>query len=417
VPQTSARRAALDALRRWRTRRQFADSIIADLFARTSLPSAERAFALELFYGVLRNLSLLDYWITQLRPARIDVDLRDLLRLGVYQLFIAETSEHAAVHETVDLAGKRHRSITNAVLRSAIRGKQKLRASVSNQPLEIQTSHPEFLIARWERQFGAEAAKSLCLWNNRPPPIYARINHLRTDRKAFFNAIAGVLPLKSSPNFVEIASLPAEALKRGDCYVQDPSTAIACELLSPQPREKVLDACSAPGGKAGYLAEIMQNSGVLVACDRDTKRLRLLKQNLTVLGVRIAKIVAHDWTQSRIPPAIRAEAPFDRILLDAPCSNTGVMRRRVDVRWRLTPTDFARMQKLQIEISSALVPLLRPGGMLVYSTCSVEREENEEVVKHISRKASTLRLEEQKTLLPFRDRFDGAFAAKFRKIE
>ena len=413
--QKSARAVALDAVRRWRTGSGFADSIIADLFARTTLPPADRAFALELFYGVLRNISLLDFWIRQLRPTPVDAGLGDLLRLGIYQLFIADTPEHAAVHETVDLANKRYRSITNAVLRSAIREKQKLRASADDQPLEIQTSHPKFLLARWKEQFGADAARTLCLWNNRPPPIYARINYLRNHRKSLCQATPAPLVVERFPNFVQVASLPAEALKRGDCYIQDPSTAIACELVGPRPGEKVLDACAAPGGKTGYLVEMMQNDGVLVACDREPKRLRLLEQNLSALGVRIAKTIKHDWTRSRIPAEIHAEAPFDRILLDAPCSNTGVMRRRVDVRWRLRPTDFIRMQKLQIEIANALVPLLKPGGTLVYSTCSLESEENEEVVGTLSKKISLLQLEEQKGSLPFRDNFDGAFAARFRK--
>ena len=347
------------------------------------------------------------------QPASISVFV--IFCLGIYQLFIADTPEHAAVHETVDLANKRYRSITNAVLRSTIREKQELRASADDQPLEIQTSHPKFLVARWKEQFGADGARSLCLWNDQPPPIYARINHLRNRRKSLCQATAAPLVVERFPNFVQVASLPAEALKRGDCYIQDPSTAIACELLGPRPGEKVLDACAAPGGKTGYLAEMMQNDGVLVACDREAKRLLLLEQNLSALRVRVAKTIKHDWTRSRIPAEIHAEAPFDRILLDAPCSNTGVMRRRVDVRWRLRPTDFIRMQKLQIEIANALVPLLKPGGTLVYSTCSLESEENEEVVGTLSKKISLLQLEEQKGSLPFRDNFDGAFAARFRK--
>jgi 16S rRNA (cytosine967-C5)-methyltransferase len=150
---------------------------------------------------------------------------------------------------------------------------------------------------------------------------------------------------------------------------------------------------------------------------------RLLKENLRRLGVRIAKIVCHDW-KTKLPEQIISEAPFDRILLDAPCSNTGVMRRRVDVRWRLKPTDFVRMQKRQIEIALAVLPLLKPGGVLVYSTCSLEREENEDVVEQLLRKmpagrslsegGSILRLEEERRSLPFVDNFDGAYAARLR---
>jgi 16S rRNA (cytosine967-C5)-methyltransferase len=219
--------------------------------------------------------------------------------------------------------------------------------------------------------------------------------------------------LPNDPNFVEFDSLPAKALDRGDCYIQDPSTALATHLVDPQPGERILDACAAPGGKTGHLAELMRNQGVITACDREIDRLRLLEKNLVRLGVENARVVQHDWASKPIPLEIVSLAPFDRILIDAPCSNTGVMRRRVDLRWRLRPDDFVRMQRRQIAIVRAIVSLLRPGGVLVYSTCSLEHEENEGVVRDVLANTSTLRLEKQEQLFPFRDNFDGAFAAKF----
>jgi 16S rRNA (cytosine967-C5)-methyltransferase len=412
VTQTSARRVALAALKTWRKKTEFADTIISNLLSNAALESADRAFAVELFYGTLRNLALLDFWIGELRSARVDVDLRDLLRLGLYQLFLANTPEHAAVYETVALAPKRRRPIVNGVLRSAIR-RQELRDVVNSQPLDVRFSHPKFLIERWNEQFGEIDAKALCEWNNRPPPIYARINQLTIDRQGFLERYRDAHSLPHVSNFVDLPS-PAEALNRGDCYVQDPSTAIACELSQPQASEKILDACAAPGGKTAYLAELMENNGLIVACDRDPDRLRLLEENVKRLGVGIVKSVRHDWTKDQIPSAIRADAPFDRVLIDAPCSNTGVMRRRVDVRWRLKPSDFARMRARQIQIVVAVLPLLKPKGTLVYSTCSLEREENEEVVRNLVEKMSILQLEEERWSLPFRENFDGAFATRFR---
>ena len=413
MAETSARRVALAALRAWRTKKQFADAILAGALAKTPLQSADRAFALELFYGVLRNLILLDFWIGALRRGRFDADLRDLLRLGLYQLFVAKTPEHAAVYETVELAPKRQRSIVNALLRSAVRSSKELRKQTKAQPFDVRTSHPKFLIERWERAFGKEATEALCDWNNRPPPIYARINQLKIDRLSFLERYRTARTLPHISNFVELPS-PANALTAGDCYVQDPSTAIACELLQPQPGEAVLDACAAPGGKTSYLAELMENRGLLVACDRERDRLHLLEENLSRLGVRIGKIIRQDWTMS--PVAKEIKVPFDRILIDVPCTNTGVMRRRVDVRWRLKPADFVRMQRRQIEMVRAVLPLLKPNGILVYSTCSLEREENEDVVQELLGQVSTLQLEEQRRSVPFVDRFDGAFAARFRRI-
>ena len=156
----------------------------------------------------------------------------------------------------------------------------------------------------------------------------------------------------------------------------------------------------------------MENNGTIVACDRDDDRLRLVEENLARLSVRIAKIVQHNWAETQVPDEISSVAPFDRVLVDAPCSNTGVMRRRVDVRWRLRPTDFARMQARQIQIVRAILPLLKPNGTLVYSTCSLEREENEAVTESLLREVSGLELEEERRCLPFTDNFDGAFAAR-----
>ena len=416
MAQTSARRVALAALRTWRRKKEFADAIISSTLSASALQTADRAFVVELFYGVLRNFTLLDFWISKVRRGHVDVDLRDLLRLGLYQIFIAKTPEHAAVYETVEIAPRGQRAIVNAMLRSAARIRQELQEKANSQPLHVRASHPKFLIERWEKQFGTDATEALCAWNNLPPPTYARINRLRIDRQAFLERYRNARTMPDVPNFVEL-SAPAAALDQGDCYVQDPSTSIACELLQPKPGEKILDACAAPGGKTGYVAELMGNQGLIVGCDREPARLGLLDENLTRLGVRIAKIVCHDWTKSVAPPEIFSEAPFDRILIDAPCSNTGVMRRRVDVRWRLKPEDFNRMQARQIQIALAVFPLLKPGGILVYSTCSLEREENEDVVQQLLGQMSILHLEEERRFVPFQDNFDGAFAARLRRTD
>ena len=413
MAQPSARRVALAALQTWQTEKDFADRIISRLLSESPLQTTNRAFAVELFYGVLRNLTSLDFWIAALRPGRIDSGLRDVLRLGLYQLFIIKTSEHAGVFETVELVPKRQRPVVNGILRSALRKKKELQAELKSRPLEIRFSHPKFLIERWNKQFGNEATAALCEWNNRPPPIYARINRLKINRQDFLDRYHEARSLPDISNFVELP-LPIDALNKGDCYVQDPSTAIACELLKPKSGEKILDACAAPGGKTGYLAELMQNVGFIVACDRDTDRLELVRKNLARLEVKIAKIVRHDWTKKLIPDEIASEAPFDRILVDAPCSNTGVMRRRVDVRWRLKPTDFTKMRARQIEIAQAVLPLLKREGVLVYSTCSLEREENEDVTQALVGTMPKLKMEEERKCLPFTNQFDGAFAAKFR---
>ena len=193
--------------------------------------------------------------------------------------------------------------------------------------------------------------------------------------------------------FVEFDSLPTRRSETGSLlHSRSEYHCSRARLLDPKPGERVLDACAAPGGKTGYIAQLMENLGIIVACDRDLERLETLKENMARLGVVIAHILRHDWTSSHVPPEIATLAPFDRILVDSPCSNTGVMRRRADLRWRLRRTDFDRMQQLQIEIVRALIPLLKPNGVLVYSTCSLEPEENKEVVRRILAQTSSSEL-------------------------
>ncbi len=399
---------AADALQHWRTSTEFAHSIIQRMLARSQLSDRDRGFAQELFYGVLRNLTLLDFWIDSLRQGKLEAALRDILRLGFYQLFFLETAGHAAVFETVALARQPQRSLINALLRAALRQEGELRERAQTQPLSVQWSHPQFLLARWQEQFGGEATIDLCRWNNRPAPLYVRVNRTKKSVSDFIQENRGSSAVPSHDHFVQLPSLPREALARGDCYMQDPSTGLAARLLHPQPGERVLDACAAPGGKTGHIAELMQMSGEILACDRDRPRLELLRQNVERLGCANVRIVRHDWRSGGIETPL-----FDKILLDAPCTNTGVMRRRVDVRWRLQPPDFERMHDHQLAIARAVIPLLKPGGVFVYSTCSLEAEENERVVEGLIREFSSLRLEAAESVLPFRDGFDGAFVARF----
>jgi 16S rRNA (cytosine967-C5)-methyltransferase len=412
MAQLSARQIALAALRTWRTTTCFADSIISKLLAETKLNSSDRAFALELFYGVLRNLTLLDFWIGCLRASRIDVDLRDVLHLGLYQLFFLKTPRHAAVYETVELAPKRQRAVINGILRAAARRQGELVTRAGAQPVSVRKSHPQFLVARWQQRFGTEATEELCRWNNEPPPVYGRVNRLKIDRDTFLRTYPESRPLAHNPDLIEFQRFPTNALNRGHCYIQDPSTLIACQLLDPQPGERILDACAAPGGKTAYIAELMKNHGVIVACDRDLDRVQILKDNIARLSVGIVHAFRFDWTRARIPKKIASMGPFDRILLDAPCSNTGVMRRRVDVRWRLRPQDLTRMPDQQFEIARSVINLLKPGGILVYSTCSLEREENEQLVERLLKEFPRMRFAHEESCLPFRDCLDGAFAAR-----
>ena len=406
----SARSVAAAALGEWRRKELFADAIIHRLAAGESLGDSDRSLARELFYGVIRNLSLLDFWIGLLRKESLDDQSRDLLRLGLYQLFLLRTPEHAAIHETVELARAKQRALINAVLRNAQRRARELQQAATHQPLSVRFSHPDFIIERWQKNLGDKATEFLLDWNNRPPPVYGRINRLKIQPEDFLREHPESQFLSTHSDFVEFARIPSNALAGGLFYIQDPSTTLACELLDPQPGEIVLDACAAPGGKTGLLAQLMRNRGSIVACDRDRQRIDRLQENLDRLGVEVATVLQCDWEKEI---ATLPVFEFDRILIDAPCSNTGVMRRRVDVRWRLAADDFIRMQKRQLAIMRKVSQFLKLGGALVYSTCSLEPEENGQVIAHFLKEFGNFKLTEQKTITPFQDGFDGAFAARF----
>jgi 16S rRNA (cytosine967-C5)-methyltransferase len=415
VGPTTARRAAFVALRAWQNYHDRADTIISAILDRSELKKSDRAFALELFYGVLRNLVLIDFWVGCLRAGSLDPDLRDVVRLGLYQLFFLGTPDHAAVNESVEMVFPKQRGLINAMLRTAARDRDELRLKARRQPLAVRQSHPAFLVSRWQRIYGLEQTAELCEWNNQRAKVYARINRLKIDPEQFGQRYPETAEIPGLPDFRHCPDIPKDALARGHCYIQDPGTIIAGELLAPEPGETVLDGCAAPGGKTGHLAQLMQNKGTLIACDRDPQRIKRLNENIGRLGLSVVKTIQHDWTKPRLPKEIEKIGLFDRILIDVPCTNTGVMQRRVDVRWRLQPDSIAELCPLQMQILQRISELLKPGGVLVYSTCSLEPEENEQEIEHFLLQTPNWRLAEQRFSRPFVDHYDGAFAAKLTR--
>ena len=412
--QITARSLCQRALLEWEKGRIFSDEILHGIVEKHPLANSDRGLLTELFYGVLRHQRRLDFLIARLREAELDVQTRNLLRAGLYQIFDLRVPEHAAVFETVAMAGK-SRGVVNAVLRRAAREKEALKELVQRQPLPVRESHPDFLVERWKAQFGLEATEQLCAQNNTPSQNFFRVNTLRQSLETLcglqpeaevFDAQKGVLRLKR---------IPLEWLRDGWGYVQDPSTLLAPDLLDPQPEERILDACAAPGGKTTYIAQKMKGVGEVLACDLYESRVSRLKENVHRLGAGNVRVHQLDFL---LPPESGSPlhaASFDRILLDVPCSNTGVIRRRVDVRWRLTEEDFIRMPVQQLALVRRAVPLLKTGGVLVYSTCSLEPEENAHVVESALREFPELELDSSVSVRPQFDGIDGAFAARFHK--
>ena len=386
----NVRRAAVSALRAWAKGHVYADSLIERHSERNHLSSSDRAFLKTILLGVLRTRSLLDYWIGLFRKGKLDPETRDVLRVGFFQLLILRTPDLAAIFESVACARMPVQGLINAVLRKAAHCRMRLLRELPDVELPIQYSHPHWLWKRWKKLFGQEKAVALMDWNNLAAETFYRPNLLNP-------------PPADAP---EPESALA-AVESGHYYITDPSTSHAPEMLAPQAGEVVLDACAAPGGKAIHLAGLMKNTGRLVCMDSNEKRLPRLRENLERCGVENAEISCHDWT-TLAPPEWHES--YDAILLDVPCSNTGVLRRRVDARWRLQKVDLEDLVGIQNKILAEAAKCVKPGGRIVYSTCSIDPEENIELVEAFA-KAHDFTLERSEQKLPFIDETDGAFAA------
>jgi 16S rRNA (cytosine967-C5)-methyltransferase len=404
----SPRRAAVSILRAWSKGHAYAENLIERHASRNDLSSADRGLLNAIVLGVLRNLRLLDHWISELRKGKLDEETRDILRVGLCQLLILQLPDHAAVFETVELGKSSVRGLINAVMRRAASTRKKL-LDIDGLPPEVRYSHPDWLCKRWQKTFGKEEAVILMAFNNEPAPVFARVNPLVKEPVEY--------PLLSDTpdlpeGFLRIEGhVPGELLAKGAIYIQDPATRHSVELLDPKPGERVLDACAAPGGKAFLIAAAQGGGKDLVCTDSNEKRLPRLRDNLTRLHCGDAGIDVHDWS---LPAPEKWHGAFDAILLDVPCSNTGVFRRRVDVRWRLRQKDIDELTKLQRRIIENALPCLKPGGRLVYSTCSIEPEENEDLILAVLADHPTLALEKSHQALPQLDGSDGAYAALLR---
>lgn len=326
--------------------RAFVDEVLAA--RRTAgLSRRDRALLTALVYGVTRRRRTLD-WLIDRCAAHVDPRIRQHLRVALFQIrFMNRIPRHAAVHQAVELAkgiGRKAAGFANAVLR---------RAADLELPdaLGVRTSHPDWLIERWRRRFSEEELLRILEADNASLPVTAR------DRRT-----GAVLEVQGDPT-----ELPG--WDEGRYVVQDETSMKAAPLLSPRPGERVLDLAAAPGGKTAHLADLMEGRGLLVAVDLPG-RIELVRQTVRRLRLPHVRLVAADGAR------VAFREKFDAVLLDAPCSNTGVLARRPDVRWRLREADIAGAAALQRRLLENAARLLRPGGRLVYSTCSLEPEEN-----------------------------------------
>ncbi|MCM2356615.1 MAG: 16S rRNA (cytosine(967)-C(5))-methyltransferase RsmB [Geobacteraceae bacterium] len=444
---TNPRRAAFDILLRIEKEHSYADILIDRELTGGLLKGPDRGLLTELVYGVLRQRGTLDQIINQFskqRAEKLETAVLILLRLGLYQeFFLDRVPVSAAVNETVQLAhglAPRAAGFINAVLRSADRERDAIRYPDRDADpagfIAARHSSPRWLAAEWLDQLGLEGAEALARAMLATPPFTVRVNTLKTGRDELRARLAaeGVTAAEGrwSPfalhlsGSIQLATLAS--FREGLFTVQDESSQLAAILLGPQPGERVLDVCAAPGGKTTHMAQLMENRGAILACDAAPRKLALIEESAARLGIAIIETLP--LNAARPLPAME-ESRFDRILVDAPCSGLGVLRRNPEGKWWKSRQSIAELVPIQQAILKNAAGRLAEGGTLLYATCSTTREENEGVVDDFLSRRPDFVLEDLRELFPhyaelFTERgffrswphrhgMDGFFAARLRR--
>lgn len=433
---------AMRVLQRVHVEDAYANVALAETLREVQLPERDRRFLTELVYGVTKAGASLDYmigcYVADIRKAQPAI--RELLRLGFYQIFCMDrVPPSAACNTAVELAKKHGRrgadAFVNGVLRAALREPERVAFPEGRDAhaLALRTWHPKWMVERWMRTYGYERTEELCRCNNTSAPLSVRVNTLRTNRDALMAqlAAAGAQVRASArvPDGIVLAAHGAldelAPLREGLAQVQDESSMLVAHVLAPEPGMTVIDACAAPGGKTTHIAQRMENRGRILAFDIYEEKIRRIERNAKRLGISIIETQMRDARE--IGAAYAEQA--DRVLVDAPCSGLGVLRRKSDARWKKSVRDAKTLPPLQRDILASAAQAVKHGGILVYSTCTMEECENASVVRAFLETHADFVLEETGAFLPMQksaermvqimpetDGPDGFFIARMRRL-
>jgi 16S rRNA (cytosine967-C5)-methyltransferase len=411
------RTKVLEVLIRWEKRGSPMDPLFNEMVMGDSLlTDLDQAFAREVVYGVLRWRGKLDWIISaysHIKPHRMERAVITILRMGAYQiLFMDRVPSRAAVDESVKLAKGIKKNDAAPFINGILRGIAEKRKEIfypdlQTDPLDhIATlhSHPLWIVRRWVDQWGVEETIALCQADNQIPPFTVRVNTLKGSREEVMDQLRaeaiGATPTPFSPIGLVISDPPPftswDLLQGGWFQVQDEAAQLVSLLLAPQPGERVLDLCAAPGGKTTHLAQLMEDQGEIVAMDVSQAKLGLLEENCRRLGITIVQTLTHDATTPLPFPL----GSFDRVLVDVPCTGLGTVRRNPDGKWRVKEEDIPRLQQLQRTTLTQAATMVKKQGVLVYSTCTMTSEENEGVIDAFLSERKEFCLEDTSPFLP-----------------
>lgn len=440
--QINARTKVVDILTKVEVKQAFTDKLLdKELF---DLEDNDRRFVTEIVNGVLRWRLRLDWYLNQLYLGEYEnliPDVKNNLRSSIYQLiYMDKVPPYAVLFEAVEIAKKKFNqktaNLVNAILRNYLRQSKKF--EILETQLEvldkyaIRFSHPKWLVQRWIEYWGIDEVRLLCEANNSRPHISVRLNEMQINRELFFNSLEenGIVYKVDNDfsNFVWIEYFQEfrklDFLNKGWVCVQDVSTGLPIIALNPQPGDMILDMCAAPGGKTGYTAEKIKKKRSVVAIDKSITRTRILFDNIKRMKYNNCHVLSADAFS--LPFHIK----FDKILIDAPCSGFGVLNKRVDLRWKRTEQDIVNMKKVQIQLLESATSVLKEGGIIVYSTCTIEPDENEKVIEEFLKSHSEFKLLNLSSLIPekylsnpyfigtfpHKHAMDGSFAAALQQV-
>lgn len=400
LPKTNPRAVALKILLRWEKDKPLLDEVLSQTLTKSVLPDErDRALVGELVNGVVRNLYYLDFVLQRFSHTpleKMDLEVKNALRLGIYQLLYTRIPERVSIAETLKILAHRRRGewirgLVNAILHQILEYKTQLPEPPDFNPviyLAIKYSFPEWLVKRWLIRLGFEETKALLEVSNERPPLVLRVNTLKVSRDNFLTFLQREeVPLAKACPFSPLGIIldgfrgkiqELKAYHTGWISVQDSASQLVTFLLDPKPGERILDACAGVGGKTTHIAELTENKSLIWAFDLYEWRLQKLKENFRRLNLKEPKVFKGDVVEEL--PKLKLPL-FDKILIDAPCTGTGIIRRHPDIKWARKEEDLIKVPEKQLRLLEGLAPFLKKGGIMVYATCSLEPEENEEVIR------------------------------------